>query len=74
MDRTHLYKSLRKGPTKEGKGSFFNKKQICTRLEKGIIIHRRELAIPPKYDYRIGNHLIKKLFIEAKKAHLKNHN
>ena len=74
VDCTYLYKSLRKGPIKEGKGPFLNKEQIRTRLEKRITIYRRELAIPPKYDYRTGDHLIKKLFIEAEKAHLESHN
>ena len=73
MDRTHLYRNLRKGPTKKGKGPFLNKEQIRTRLEKRITIYRRELAIPPKYNCRTGDHPIKKLFIEAEKAHLESH-
>ena len=74
MDYTYLYRNLYKGPTKEKKKPFLNKEQIYTRLKKGIIIYQRELVIPPKYDYRISDHPIKKLFIEVKKAYLENHN
>ena len=74
MDYTHLYKSLCKGPTKEGKKPFFNKEQIYTHLKKGIIIYRCELIVPPKYNCRTSDHPIKKLFIEAEKAHLESHN
>ena len=74
MDRTHLYRNLRKSPTKEGKRPFLNKEQIRTYLKKRITIHRRKLAIPPEYDCRISNYPIKDHFIEVEKAYLENHN
>ena len=74
VDRTYLYKSLWKGPTKEGKRPFLNKEQICTRLKKGITIHRCELTVPLKYDCRTGNHPMRDLFIKAEKAYLESYN
>ena len=74
VDRTHLYRNLRKGPTKEEKGPFLNKEQIRTRLKKGITIHRRELAVPPEYDCRTGDYPMRELFIKAEKVYLESHN
>ena len=74
VERTHLYRSLRKGPTKgKGKGPYLSKEQIRIRIQEGNIIHRRELEPPPEYDCRTGNHSMREWFIEAEKSHLESY-
>ena len=61
MDRTHLYRTLRKTLIKkEKKSTFLNKKKIRLRIEQGKRMHRKELKPPPEYDYYAGDHFIKK--------------
>ena len=42
-------------------------------MKRGRRIHRKKLKPPPKYDYRTGNHLIRKWFLKAEKSHLEIH-
>ena len=74
IDRTHLYRTLRKTLIKrKRKGPFLTKKEIRLQMEQGKSIYKRKLKPPPKYDCRAGNHSIKEWFLEAEKSHLENH-
>ena len=74
MDRTHLYRTLRKTPIKrERKKPFLIKEEIRLQMEQGKSIHKKKLKPPPKYNYRAGNHSIKEWFFKAEKSHLKNY-
>ena len=74
VDRTYLYRTLRKTPIKrEKKGSFLIKKEIRLRIKQGTSIYRKKLEPPPKYNYRAGDYFIREWFLEAEKSHLESH-
>ena len=37
------------------------------------MIHRKELELPPKYNYYAGDYLMREWFFETEKSYLKNH-
>ena len=74
VDRTHLYRTLRKTPIKrERKGPFLTREEIRLRMEQGKSIHRKELEPPPEYDCRAGDHSMREWFLEAERSHLESH-
>ena len=74
MDRTYLYRTLRKTPIKrERKRPFLIKKKIRLRIKQNKSIHKKKLKPLPKYNYHTGNYSIKEWFLEAEKSHLESH-
>ena len=74
MDRTHLYRTLRKTPIKKKKkGPFLIREEVRLQMEQGRSIYKKKLKPPPKYDYYTGDHFIKEWFLEAEKSYLKSH-
>ena len=74
VNRTHLYRTLRKTPIKrERKGPFLIKKEIQLQMEQGKSIHRKELEPPPEYDYRTGDYSIREWFLEVEKSYLESY-